>query len=42
MIDAHIALFVNDYSLSLGIEGRRAVEALTGIVLRSKAQNNEK
>ena len=42
VIDAHIALFVNDYSLSLGIEGRRAVEALTGIVLRSKAQNNEK
>ena len=31
VIDAHIALFVNDYSLSLGDEGRRAVEALTGI-----------
>lgn len=31
VIDAHIALFVNDYSLSLGGEGRRAVEALTGI-----------
>ena len=31
MIDAHIALFVNDYSLSLGADGRRAVEELTGI-----------
>ena len=31
VIDAHIALFVNDYSLSLGDEGRRAVGALTGI-----------
>ena len=31
VIDAHIALFVNGYSLSLGDEGRRAVEALTGI-----------
>ncbi|WP_295938632.1 1,4-dihydroxy-6-naphthoate synthase [uncultured Alistipes sp.] len=30
VIDAHIALFVNEYSLSLGQEGRRAVEALTG------------
>ena len=28
VIDKHIALFVNDYSLSLGDEGRRAVEAL--------------
>ena len=28
VIDSHIALFVNDYSLSLGEEGRRAVEAL--------------
>lgn len=28
VIDSHIALFVNDYSLSLGDEGRRAVEAL--------------
>lgn len=31
VIDAHIALFVNDYSLTLGNEGRRAVEALTGV-----------
>lgn len=29
VIDKHIALFVNDFSLSLGEEGRRAVEALT-------------
>ena len=28
VIDSHIALFVNDYSLSLGYEGRRAVETL--------------
>lgn len=34
VIDAHIALFVNDYSLSLGDEGRRAVEALTGTAFR--------
>lgn len=32
VIDAHIALFVNEYSLSLGDEGRRAVEALTGVI----------
>lgn len=31
VIDKHIALFVNDFSLSLGDEGRRAVEALTGV-----------
>jgi 1,4-dihydroxy-6-naphthoate synthase len=30
VIDSHIALFVNDFSLSLGDEGRRAVEALIG------------
>lgn len=30
VIDAHIGLFVNAYSLSLGTEGRRALEALTG------------
>lgn len=29
VIDKHIALFVNDFSLSLGQEGRRAVEELT-------------
>ena len=29
VIDRHIALFVNDFSLSLGQEGRRAVEELT-------------
>ena len=28
VIEKHIALFVNDYSLALGDEGRRAVEAL--------------
>ena len=28
VIDSHISLFVNEYSLSLGEEGRRAVEAL--------------
>ena len=28
VIDKHIALFVNDYSLTLGDEGHRAVEAL--------------
>ena len=32
VIDAHIALFVNGYSLSLGDEGRLAVEALTGVI----------
>lgn len=31
VIDRHIALFVNDFSLSLGAEGARAVELLTGI-----------
>jgi 1,4-dihydroxy-6-naphthoate synthase len=31
VIDSHIRLFVNDYSLSLGIEGRRAVRELTGV-----------
>lgn len=31
VIDAHIALFVNEFSRSLGDEGRRAVAALTGI-----------
>lgn len=29
VIDSHIALFVNDFSLSLGDEGRRAMQALT-------------
>ena len=28
VIEKHIALFVNDYSLALGDEGSRAVEAL--------------
>jgi 1,4-dihydroxy-6-naphthoate synthase len=28
VIEKHVALFVNDYSLTLGDEGRRAVEAL--------------
>lgn len=31
VIDKHISLFVNDFSLSLGAEGRRAMEALTGL-----------
>ena len=30
VIDKHIALFVNDFSLSLGDEGRRAVQELVG------------
>lgn len=30
VIDKHISMFVNDFSLSLGDEGRRAVEMLTG------------
>lgn len=30
VIDKHIALFVNEYSLSLGPEGRAAIETLTG------------
>ena len=35
VIDSHIALFVNEFSLSLGAEGRRAVEQLTGVELSS-------
>ena len=35
VIDSHIALFVNDFSLSLGTEGRRAVEQLTGLNIMS-------
>ena len=31
VIDRHIALFVNRYSLTLGEEGRRAVRELTGL-----------
>ena len=31
VIDSHIALFVNDFSLSLGDEGLRAVRELTGL-----------
>jgi 1,4-dihydroxy-6-naphthoate synthase len=31
VIDKHIALFVNDFSLSLGTEGRAAMETLTGL-----------
>ena len=30
VIDKHIALFVNDFSLSLGEDGRRAIGYLTG------------
>lgn len=33
VIERHISLFVNNFSLSLGSEGRRAVEALCGINL---------
>lgn len=33
VIDSHISLFVNDFSLSLGDEGRRAVAMLTGLEL---------
>ena len=33
VIDSHIALFVNDFSLSLGAEGREAVRRLTSIEL---------
>ena len=33
VIDSHIALFVNNFSLSLGDEGQRAVAALTGLEL---------
>ena len=33
VIERHIALFVNSFSLSLGSVGRRAVEALCGIDL---------
>lgn len=35
VIESHIKLFVNDFSLSLGEEGRRAVEQLTGIQLEA-------
>ena len=31
VIDKHIALFVNEYSLSLGEEGRAAITSLTGL-----------
>lgn len=31
VIDRHIALFVNDYSLSLGADGRQALKELTGL-----------
>lgn len=33
VIDKHISLFVNEYSLSLGRDGRNAIERLTGIGL---------
>lgn len=33
VIEKHISLFVNDYTLSLGEEGRHAVEHLTGVKL---------
>ena len=28
IVDAHIALYVNDYSITLGEQGRKAVELL--------------
>ena len=31
VIDKHIALFVNDFSLDLGVEGRAAMRELTGL-----------
>jgi 1,4-dihydroxy-6-naphthoate synthase len=31
VIESHINLFVNQFSLSLGSEGRRAVTELTGL-----------
>ena len=31
VIDKHITLFVNDFSLSLGAQGRAAMKALTGV-----------
>lgn len=34
VIDKHIGLFVNDYTVSLGDEGRLAVERLTGCMVR--------
>lgn len=34
VIDKHIALFVNDYTISLGDEGRQAVEKLTDIKIK--------
>ena len=33
VIDSHISLFVNEFSLSLGDEGRKAVSLLTGVGL---------
>ena len=33
VIDKHIALFVNDFSLSLGEQGRKAISYLTGEVV---------
>ncbi|MBR6721221.1 MAG: 1,4-dihydroxy-6-naphthoate synthase [Alistipes sp.] len=33
VIDKHIALFVNDFSLSLGVEGQKAVESLCALSL---------
>lgn len=35
VIDKHIGLFVNDYTVSLGDEGRQAVERLTGCPLKT-------
>lgn len=35
VIDKHIGLFVNDYTVSLGDEGRLAVERLTGCLLKT-------
>jgi 1,4-dihydroxy-6-naphthoate synthase len=36
VIDSHIRLFVNDYSLSLGPEGHRAVEELIGVRMKNE------
>jgi 1,4-dihydroxy-6-naphthoate synthase len=36
VIDSHNRLFVNDYSLSLGPDGRRAIATLTGVEIRNE------
>ena len=42
VIESHIELFVNDFSLDLGVEGERAIEAvefeIEGTALRGRRQ----